>query len=68
MNRWMLAIVGLLVVAGFAIFLTNGPSMIDRIRATESCAELGALFVEVKEDAGQSLNRELQRQAIALGC
>jgi hypothetical protein len=68
MNRWALGLVATLVLVGFAIFLTNGPSMIERIEATESCAELGALFTEVKADAGQSLNRELQRQAIALGC
>jgi hypothetical protein len=68
MNRIMLGVVGFLVVAGFAVFFLNGPSLIERIEATQSCAELGALFTEVKEDAGQSLNRELQRQAIALGC
>lgn len=68
MNRPMLAVVAVLVIVGFAVFALSGPSMIDRIEAAESCEDLGRLSIELRQEVGDALNRELQRKAIALGC
>jgi hypothetical protein len=68
MNRWMLGVVGLLVLGGLAIWALNGPSMVERIAAADSCSELGALYDELRAEVGDVLDTNFQRRAVALGC
>ena len=65
----MLIVIGLIVVVGIAIFLTSGPSAIDRIQSARSCSELLEVFGEMSDEGiADAVDTEFDRRARQLGC
>lgn len=68
MNRPMLVIVGLLLLAGLGVALFGGPTMLQRIEQAESCPELMVVYRDIREDVGDRLDTEVDQRRRALGC